>query len=194
MQYDDLARAARRAGWAAAIAGLIAAPAVAFGAAGFGGFHGGFRGGFHGGFHSSGRVVGTRPAPPAIDARPATPPFVTAPPPVRVRVGFVRVRPSDFVRVRPSDFFRLKGDMRRKDRFRRRLVLPWAFGGGGWFGSYAVGPGEAYAQGPAAEPETCPELLTWSPRLGHAIRRELCDEGPSPIAFESPPPRMIPRG
>ena len=186
MQFARFGRFASRAGSAVAIAGLLAAPAFAFGAMGFGGIHGGF----HGGFHAptlGGR--GHAPAPPGIDHPPLKPPLVTAPPPVPVRVGFVKVR--------PSDFFHLHGDFGRKDRFNRRgrQGLPWGWGWGGGYGTYAVGGGEPVVYGPpqamAAEPAPCPELLTWSPRLGHAIRQNLCDEAPRGVAWNE---RPVPRG
>lgn len=167
---------------AAAIAAAVAAPAFAFGAMGFGGFHGGMRGGGH--------VVGFRPPPPAIDAPPARPPFVTAPRPVHVR----------FDKMHHGDFFR-PGRFDRRGRFQRRPTLPWGWWGGVGYGTYAVGgpPPVAMAEpepepttAPAPKPAVCPELLTWSPRLGRAIRRRLCDEAPSDLAEGWAPP--TPRG
>jgi hypothetical protein len=183
MDFADYRRFARRAAPAVAVATLLTVPAVAFGGMGFGAFHGGFHGG---GFHGAPRGVGFRPPPPAIDAHPLRPPLVAAPRPVPVRVGFVRVR--------PGDFFHLHDNFRHRDRFGRRDRggFPWGWGG---YGTYAVGGGGEPVYAPqaaaAAEPAPCPELLTWSPRLGRAIRQNLCDEAPRGVAWEE---RSVPRG
>lgn len=162
MDLADLRRLARPAPATAAALALLALPAIAFG---FGDMHGGAR-------HGGGRPA----APAAIDAPPAKPPFVTAPPPMRVRTAFSRQR--DDVRFR---------DRFGRDRFgdRRLWTLggPWGWGGywgdedayaGGVGGPVYVQPGEARAEAPAA----CPELLTWQPRLGRATRQRLCDDVP----------------
>ena len=166
----------------AAIVALLAAPAFAFGGMGFGGFHGGFHGAAHGGA----RVVGRRPPPPAIDAPPARPPFVTVRPPVRARAGFVKARRGDVLRF--------PGKFDRRGRFHRQATLPWGWWGGS-FGTYAVGglaPVSMSEAEPAPEPAICPELLTWSPRLGHATRRRLCDAAPNGFAEAWAP--LQPRG
>jgi hypothetical protein len=162
MDFADFRRLARPAPAAAAAAGLLIAPAIAFG---FGGMHGG--GAHHGG--------GIHPAPPprAIDA-PARAPFFNAPP-ARVSVGF---HPRD------NDRFR---DRFGRDRFRDRRL--WTLGGPwGWDGywgdegAYTGGAGGPVyvprdeAQAAASGP--CPELITWQPKLGRATRQRLCDDTP----------------
>jgi hypothetical protein len=151
--------------WGAAFTGLAAAPALAMGGMGFGGFHGGFRGGgFHGGFHGGGFHA---PPPPANVPAPFPP--VGAPPPNRhIHTGFVTVHfPHDH-------FFHDHGHGQRGNG------AFWGWPGGG-YGVYASGGGEPVyvAQETAArasEPPPCPELLTWSPRLGRATRQRLCDD------------------
>jgi hypothetical protein len=159
----------RRLGPAAAVGAalVVVGPAIAFG---FGGTHGG--GARHGGFHAAAHPA----APPAIDAPAARPPFVGAPPAMRMRVGF---RQRD-------DGFRFR-DRFGRDRFRDRrfwgLGGPWGWGGY-WGGGAAYEPsaGEpVYVQPsePRAEaPPPCPELITWQPRLGRATRQRLCDDVP----------------
>ena len=58
-------------------------------------------------------------------------------------------------------------------------------------GVYASGGAEpVYVRdeaGPqAAEPPPCPELLTWSPKLGRATRHRLCDEDHASLARPEP--------
>ena len=171
MHRADFGRFVRPLG-AAAIAALVAAPVFAFGAMESGGFHGGFHGA---------RIAVARPRTISVTPRP---PFFTAPRPVRVRVGFVKVRPRDFFHFR---------DMRgRRDRFDRRgPAFPWGFGG---YGTYAVGgvePVYAAQAAPAPAPPPCPELLTWSPKLHRAIRQDLCDEPPGGLALSG---GVTPRG
>jgi hypothetical protein len=147
----------------AAVAGLVAGPAFAFGAMGFGG---GFAGGFHGGLHGvSRRGVGSVPPPPAIDTPTPRPPFTNPPPPMRMH-------------DRDHDHF---VHNRFHDRFHNGIG-GWGWGGWGWGGGdggYQTAEAEpAYvAEQPprAAEPPPCPELLTWSPKLGRATRQRLCD-------------------
>ncbi len=158
----------------AAAVGLVVAPSLAVGmGGGFGGFHG-FSGGAHGqaahgGFHA--------PAPPAIDVPAPKPPFVSAPPPVHVRSGFVQVR--------QGDFFHFRDDFHHHDHFHGHGAwnngASWGWGWGWGGGDVAYGGGAAqpiYVAQHEAEPAEappCPELLTWSPKLGRATRQRLCD-------------------
>ena len=163
----DFADFRRLGGGAAAAAALVALPAIASGAIGFGGMHGGMHGAMH--------MGGAHPAPPpAIDA-PAKPPFFNAPPPTHIHVGF-----------HPHDDFHFHDHFGR-GRFRDNRL--WALGGPwGWDGYWGdEGAYQASAGGPvyvqrdeaqAEAPPPCPELLTWQPKLGHATRQRLCDDVP----------------
>ena len=138
---------------AAAVAALLAGPAFAFAAMGMG----------HGGFHGGGiRASGFRPPPPAIG--------IVVPPP-----GFQVAPPMRF----HGHFF--KDHDRFHGQFRDRQNGGWGWGAwGGGYGVYATGAAEPLyvAQTPApavAEPPPCPELLTWSSKLGRATRQRLCD-------------------
>jgi hypothetical protein len=72
------------------------------------------------------------------------------------------------------------------DHFHNHVHNGWGWGGWGWGwgwdgeGGYQAAESEpAYAppEPPrAAEPPPCPELLTWSPKLGRATRQRLCDD------------------
>ena len=165
MVLAEVKRVGRRAGAAVAVAGLIVGPAFAFGAMGFGGGHGGggFHGGpMHGGFHGP-------PAPPAIVT--LKPPLFAVAPPIHIHDGFFGFH----------DHFH--DHFHQHDRFGDRTT-----NGGFWGGGYGVYPAgyseQAYVAEPAgsagpasaAEAAPCPELLTWSPKLGRATRQDLCGD------------------
>lgn len=177
MVFADFKRLGRPAA-AAAAAALVALPAIAFGAIGFGGMHGVMHGGGarHGGAHPA--------APPAIDAPAAKPPFVGAPPPMRVRTGFTGRRDNAFFRFRDPRFRDRFGRGRFRDRRLWALGGPWGWDGyWGDEGAYASGAdgGPVYVQRDEAQaeaPAPCPELLTWQPKLGRATRQRLCDDVP----------------
>ena len=124
--------------------------------------------------------------PPAIHA-PSTGRF--APPPRRVDVAAARAfRRSFFPPViresRENDRFRSAHEGSRRDR---RQFAFWPYGDG-WWGGYdepyyppadyrqpydqSVEPTPVVYEPPPAP--ICPELLTWSPKLGRAIRERLC--------------------
>jgi hypothetical protein len=149
---------------------LLAGPAFAFGSMGGmgGGMGGGFHGG-HGGFHAS----SFHAPPPPANVRPPLP-LVGAPPPnPHIRTGFVTVH-------FPHDQFFHDHD---RHHGRGGSFAGWPLGWGGGYGVYATGASEpAYEAPPApppaqvAEGPVCPELISWSPKLGHATRQRLCDE------------------
>jgi hypothetical protein len=170
MVLAEVKRIGRRAGVAVAVAGLIAGPAFAFVAMGGGhGFHGGgFHGSpMHGGFHGP-------PAPPGIVA--LKPPLFAVAPPMHIHDGFFVFHDNfhDHFHDNFHDHFH------HHDRFGDRTT-----DGGFWGGGYGVYPtgyseqayvAEPAGQAPAAEPAPCPELLTWSPKLGRATRQDLCGD------------------
>ena len=177
MKLAGFTRVVRPVPAVAAAAALVALPAIAFGAIGFGGMHGGmhFGGARHGLAHPA--------APPAIDAPAAKPPFVTAPPPMRVRTALIGRRDGVFFRFRDARFHDRFGRGRFGGRRLWALGGPWGWGGY-WGDDGGYGGGPAYAPREEAEaeaPTTCAELLTWQPKLGRATRQSLCDEAPADI-------------
>jgi hypothetical protein len=70
-------------------------------------------------------------------------------------------------------------------RFHNRFHNGWGWGWGGWGwgdgeGGYQTAETQPVYAAPepprAVEPPPCPELLTWSPKLGRATRQRLCDD------------------
>ena len=141
----------------------------------------------HGGIGNGGMAQGHASPPPAIHAPPGG---RFAPPPRRVDVAEARAFRRSFFPpvIRESlenDRFRFAHEGNRGDR---RQFAFWP-NGYGWWGGYdgSYYPPVDYRQ-PAdqnAEPAPvvyeqpptpiCPELLTWSPKLGRATRERLCE-------------------